>query len=273
MWFLLVVAATVYAFGVGRLWRRAGSGGGIEYWRTICFGAGLLALAAGGSGVAVRLAASAFSAHMVQHELFMLVAAPLLVLGRPDLALLWGLPRYWRTAAETKARWSGIARTMRWLLHPGVAFLIHAAAIWLLHIPSWFEAGLASEGLHAIQHLLLMATALLFWWSVIAGRYGRVGYGASVVYVFGTAIHTGVLGALIATAGSVWYGSYLTTTVPWGIDALHDQQLAGLLMWIPAGGILIVAGVAFAGAWLAESERRLRRPSPQTRSRKGHCRT
>ena len=93
---------------------------------------------------------------------------------------------------------------------------------------------------------------------MVHGRYGRQGYGLSVFYVFLTAIHSGALGALLTVAPSPWYSYYVRQGSARQIDPLGDQQLAGLLMWIPAGIIFIVLGLALFAAWMGEAERRVR---------------
>jgi putative membrane protein len=83
----------------------------------------------------------------------------------------------------------------------------------------------------------------------------RIGYGLSVLFVFTTALHSGALGALLTWSSSVWYGSYAHRAPAWG--ALEDQQLAGLIMWVPAGVTFVVVGLALFAAWIGESERRV----------------
>ena len=82
-------------------------------------------------------------------------------------------------------------------------------------------------------------------------------YGLAVLYMLTTAIHSGLLGALITFARTVWYPAYEGKTEAWGLTALQDQQLGGLIMWVPACTIYIVAGLALFAAWLRESERRV----------------
>ena len=102
------------------------------------------------------------------------------------------------------------------------------------------------------------STAALFWWGMVHGRYGRAGYGVGVLYVFLTALHSTVLGALLTVAPNPWYGAYARATHGPHTDALGDQQLAGLIMWVPSGVIFIVVGLALFAAWLGEAERRAR---------------
>jgi cytochrome c oxidase assembly factor CtaG len=84
-----------------------------------------------------------------------------------------------------------------------------------------------------------------------------MGYGAAVLYVFTTSIHSGLLGALLTFSRSVWYPSYVGLTTSWGLTPLEDQQLGGLIMWIPAGVLYAIAGLALFAGWLRESESRV----------------
>ncbi|HUP49709.1 MAG TPA: cytochrome c oxidase assembly protein, partial [Thermoanaerobaculia bacterium] len=90
----------------------------------------------------------------------------------------------------------------------------------------------------------------------VHGRYGRLGYGMAVLFVFGTALYSGALGALITLAPRLWYPIYGSRTAALDIDPMTDQQLAGLIMWIPAGTILIIVALALFAAWLGAMERR-----------------
>jgi putative membrane protein len=196
---------------------------------------------------------------MSQHEILMLVAAPLLVLGRPLIAFLWALPLSWSRSLGNLRKITWINRLWRALTIPLVAWLIHAIALWVWHIPALFDATLHSEAIHTLQHLSFLLSALLFWWALIHGRHGAMGYGAAVLYVFTTSVHSGALGALITIAGSVWYPSYAPLTASWGLTPLEDQQLGGLIMWIPAGLVYVIAGLALFAGWLREADLRATR--------------
>ncbi len=193
-----------------------------------------------------------FSMHMTQHELLMLVAAPLVTLGRPLVPMLWALPTAWRHSLK-----GGGGFTPVWsrLTSPTVVFMLHAAALWVWHLPPLYEAAVLDDRVHALQHVMFTGTACLFWWGLVRGRYGRLGYGAAVFYVFATAMHSGGLGALITFASAPIYPLYVHRAQH-GVDPLVDQQLAGLIMWIPAGVVLTIFGLALLSAWLGESERR-----------------
>jgi cytochrome c oxidase assembly factor CtaG len=143
--------------------------------------------------------------------------------------------------------------------------MIHAVALWTWHIPVLMEAVLHNEFVHAMQHTSFLLSALLFWWALIHGRQSALNYGAAVLYMFTTALHSGLLGALITFANRVWYPAYIDRTAAWGLTALEDQQIGGLIMWVPAGLVYIVAGLALFAGWLSESDKRAPQFAPSAK--------
>jgi cytochrome c oxidase assembly factor CtaG len=139
---------------------------------------------------------------------------------------------------------------------PLAAWLIHALALWLWHAPVLFIATLNSDLIHALQHISFLGSALLFWWALLENHGGRLGYGGAILYVFTTAVHTSVLGAWLTFAPTVWYTPYAATAPAWHLTALQDQQLGGLIMWIPAGVLLTAIGLGLLMKLVGESERR-----------------
>jgi cytochrome c oxidase assembly factor CtaG len=250
----LGLSLLLYVIGVTRVWRKASAGRLVSKYEVLAFAFGWLALFIALVSPLHPWGRVLFSAHMTQHEVLMLIAAPLLVLGRPALPFLWALPlnaaRF--TGALTKTK--PFQRYWRFLTNPFVAWAIHALALWIWHIPVLFEATLTSELVHTLQHLSFLLSALLFWWSLIHGPQGLMGFGAATLYVFTTSLHSGLLGALITFANTAWYPSYSGYTASWGLTPLEDQQLGGLIMWIPAGLVYILAGLVLFAGWLRESE-------------------
>lgn len=207
-----------------------------------------------------RLGDVLFCAHMTQHEILMLVSAPLLVISRPLVTFLWALPFDWRRSLGRWSKESYVQQSWGFLTDPFSAWWIHAVAIWAWHIPYLFDLTLASNLVHSAQHLSFFLSALLFWWSLFYAR-GRRSYGAGVLYVFTTAIHTGILGALLTFSSRPWYSPYLRTTEAWGYTPLEDQQVGGLIMWVPASLVYLAAGLYLFSAWLKESDAALVRTS------------
>jgi cytochrome c oxidase assembly factor CtaG len=208
------------------------------------------------------LALERFSIHMAQHELMMLVGVPLMMAGRPLAACVLGLPTALRPHAAKMLQSGPASSTWRVLTTPVVAWTLHGAATWIWHAPPLYEWAVRNEAVHAVQHLFFIGTSALFWWGLLYGRYGRLGYGAAVFYVFTTTVHTGLLGALITFARAPLYQTYSASAAVHHVDALGDQQIAGLLMWVPAGIVLTGTGLALFAAWLGEAQRRTPSPHP-----------
>ena len=250
----LLVGGALYLLGLARLWQHAGAGRGVHTRRALAFAAAWLVTAAVLLGPLDALAARLFSAHMLQHEALMVVAAPLFVIGRPLGAWAWALPLEWRRAIGHFFHRPGWRRPWLVVTGPLAAWLVHALALWLWHIPAWFEAALANDGVHALQHASFLLAALLYWWSVF-GLGPRRNRGAAMASLFTTMIHTGALGALLTLSPVAWYPSYAGRTLAFGLDPLEDQQLGGLVMWIPAGFAYVACGLATAAQWLQRPDR------------------
>lgn len=243
----LVLTAGLFAIGS---WRKHGSK---RIWEPSCFVGGWLALFVALVSPLHAWGSVLFSAHMTQHEVLMLVAAPLLVLSRPLVTFLWAFPLEWSRRIGNIGKIGWVSRAWQVLTIPLVAWLVHAVALWIWHVPVLFEAVLHNEWVHMLQHLSFLCSALLFWWALLYGPKGALGYGAAVLCLFTTSIHSGALGALLTIAGSVWYPSYIGLTGAWGLTPLEDQQLGGLIMWIPAGLVYVIAGLALFAGWLREA--------------------
>ena len=246
----LALTAWLYFGGLLRLWWSAGRGRGIHGWEAGAFGAGWIVLAVALISPLHHWGETLFSAHMVQHELLMAVAAPLLILGRPLVPIVWALPLRWRRSA---GHWTAVAPVQsmwRVLSLPLTASALHAAAIWLWHAPPLFEATLHNDLIHVLQHLSFLGTGLLFWWALLREHRGRLGRPAAVLYLFTTSVHTTILGALLTFSSRVWYPIYGSGLRAWGLTPLEDQQLAGLIMWVPAGLIYLIAALGISATWL-----------------------
>ena len=249
----LTVSGVLYWRGSRRLAARHAR---VRAAEPIAFWAGWLTAIAALLPQVDRAAAELFSVHMAQHELLMLVVAPLMIAGRPILPWLWALPSHVRAGAGTAIGCPTISGAWALLTMPLVAWTLHGLAIWVWHLPALYEAALRDDGIHAVQHAMFVGTAVLFWWGLVYGRYGRAAYGAAVLYVFATLVHTGLLGAMFALSERSFYPLYVERAEAAGVDAVADQQLAGLYMWVPSGIVLTLFGLALFAAWLGEAERR-----------------
>src|SRR5205085_1483635 len=115
----------------------------------------------------LRLAEASFSMHMVEHEVLMVAAAPLLVAGRPLVPWLWAFAPATRRRLARAGTHPILNRPWRLLTHPAAAWGLQGAALWAWHMPAPFAAAVASPALHLAQHVSFLATALLFWWSLL----------------------------------------------------------------------------------------------------------
>jgi putative membrane protein len=204
-----------------------------------------------------------FSAHMTQHEILMLISAPLFVLSRPLVAALWAIPKSWRRNTKKFFKSRTIEKSWNFLTNAFIAWLIHAVALWIWHVPSLFQATLKSDFIHTLQHTSFFLSALLFWQAILASPRGLMSYGVGVLYLFTTMMHSGLLGAFLTFTTTVWYPAYEKSTASWGLTPIEDQQLGGLIMWAPAGIVYIVAGLLMFAGWLRESEKRVLRRERQ----------
>jgi putative membrane protein len=255
---VLLLAAAGYALGLARL-RARGQAISYAYARAVAYTSGLAAIALAQLSPIDTWSEIKFSAHMGQHELLVLFAAPLVVVGRPELVMRAALPAGVRKDLGNWAHRPAMVLALRVLGNRWFAVVLHGVTTWLWHVPVLFEAALHSESIHALQHLTFFGTSALFWWSMARGRYGRMGYGIAVVFVFITAMHKGLLAMLFTVAGRTFYPTHVARTEALGHDALSDQQLAGLLMWVPAGAVMAALALALFVAWLGAIERRAER--------------
>ncbi len=257
-WMLLpmLLAAALFALGFLRLRGRSANGRRGLDRRGAIFAAGLGALAGATLSPLHALGARSFTAHMAEHELIMLAAAPLLVWSRPLSLMLWAFPARARQALAVLPRSAAGAGLWRMFTDPLLATVLQAAALWTWHLPSLFDLALKSQAWHAAQHLAFFVTALLFWSAMLSPR--RNPWTAAAL-LFVTSMASGALGAFMAFSASPWYAPYAALGLAvFGLTPVQDQQLAGVLMWVPGG--LFHAAVAVA---LLAPQLRSRPPTPE----------
>jgi putative membrane protein len=251
-WVVLPLAISALLYGVGRVrWHTVSARHAASARHDALFVIGWLITALALLSPLHVAGARSFALHMLEHELLMLGGAPLLVLSRPLPVMLWALPHGLRRGIGRLIHRPGIAGTWSTLTHPVVATMAQAAALWLWHAPALFGLALAGEGWHVLQHLSFMVTALLFWASMMDETRMRRHPMSAVVGLFFTALVSGALGALMAFSQSPWYVGYARMGMtPFGLTPVEDQQLAGLLMWIPGGVVHAAAALVIVSRLL-----------------------
>jgi len=239
----LLTLAGLYALGWSRLSRRAPRSPGARRPGLVVVGLAALVLAL--LSPLDGLADTLFVAHMVQHMLLIMVAAPALLLADPFPMVIWALPGAARLRAR---RWIGrssvAGRLWRTATSWPLAWIVSACILWGWHLPGAYDAALSHRLLHDLEHLSFFVGALVFWWPVIhpAPRF-RPGapYPLRVVYLVLGAFQTAALGLVLTLAPGVLYRSYAGGPRPGGLGALEDQTWGGVVMWGLGGLIDMIA--------------------------------
>jgi putative membrane protein len=210
----------------------------VEGWRQAAFAGGWALTSLALICPICPLSVSLFSARVGQHMFLVFVAAPVVALGWP--------------AGESSAS------AARW--RPVLAAGALAAALWVWHSPAPYVATFQSTAIYWLMHLTTFGAALLLWRSLLCA-WTRSLEGAAAAIVI-TVLQMGVLGAVITFAPRPLYEPHLYTAMTWGLTPLQDQQLGGVIMWVPAAVLLAAALAAGFAEALARSEARaLARPA------------
>ena len=225
-----VLAAVVVAYALlveKGPWRRAD----VAPWRRACFYGGWAMGAAALVSPLCPLSVSLFSARVGQHMILEMIVAPLIALGQPGVFV---------------AAWRGHLDAGRPVRQPARAVLIasgvFAVALWYWHAPGPYTATFESAAVYWLMHATAFGTALWLWVALLGAARDRLGAFLAAALV--TTLQMGFLGAVITFAARPLYAVHGLTTQAWGLTPLQDQQLGGIIMWIPAGAVLLVAILA-----------------------------
>jgi putative membrane protein len=249
-----VLAAALYALGgrgrVGRTSRRRRS-------REASFYGGVLVVLIALEPPFDTLADTSFAMHMAQHVLLMTAAPPLLVLGRPWPRMWLPFPHATRRAlvrelargrAGAPIRWAG-----RTLTRPPVALAAVSAAIGAWHVPSLYDAAVGNEGIHVLEHVCFLGTALLFWGPLLEAPpvRARVDHLRRAIWFGLAAVPGTVLAIVLAYASTPLYPAYASLSHrAFGLSPLGDQAVAAGVMWVPGSIAYVVAFIYFIYRWL-----------------------
>ena len=253
----MLVGLALYVIGWRRL-RRGPAARVLPRWRIWCYLAGLLALALAVLSPIAVFSERLFFMHMVQHLLLLLIAPPLLWLGMPLIPVIWGLPAGIRRPI---GRWMCSAHGLGHLLtSPMVAVAVYTATIALWHVPRLYDAAQGASLTHDLQHVMFLGTALLYWWPVIhpSGGRRRLSYGLAIPYLLPPFLEGMLIGVLLTFTDRLVYTTYEDMEPTWGMQALDDQQLGGLIMWVPGGMLFLIPLIGLIAMLLREEQ-----PSPR----------
>ena len=245
--------------------RAGGSGWGqwnASRWRAVAFWSGLGTILVALDTPIETLARQLFWAHMTQHLLLIMVAAPLLVVGAPWLQIWRGLPLpIRRPLARTAVRHPALAgprRAFAWSSAPVGAFVLSTANLWFWHWPAVYDLTLRNHAVHHLEHGLFLGLGILFWAQVIDQYpfHARLSQFKRVIFVFGGIIASWALAAVLAFATAPFYSYAALTWRPGGISALTDQQFGAGVMWVPGSITYSIVFIACLYLWFREEDAR-----------------
>ncbi|MEU4244695.1 cytochrome c oxidase assembly protein [Actinoplanes sp. NPDC026619] len=251
---ILAVAAlgAAYGRGVQELWTRRGVGVVLPGWRVAAFGAGLLILLSAQQGPIHEASERSLAGHMTQHMILMLVAGPLLAAGSASLPLVVAAPRRLRRALGRLRA----AAASRWLRRPLNTALIaaglHTGVLWFWHLPVPYRWVEENELVHGFEHLTLVSAAWFLWSTLVGSRAARLSPPVGFLLLFATGMPAAALGAVLTLAPAPIYAAEFLA----GPDPLADQQLAGLIMWVPMDVVMLIAAIVLFLRWITALERR-----------------
>jgi len=239
---LALATLAAYATGFARLRRRSLHGRSELSGRGRFFALGWLILVGATLSPLHQLGGRSFTAHMAEHELIMLAAAPLLVMSRPLGVWLWAFPAAVRRRLGAAGKSRPVQGAWTLLSDPWVATVTQGAILWVWHLPSLFDRALKSEAWHVAQHVSFFVAALLFWSAMLGPRRSPW---TTAACLFVTSMIGGALGAFMALSQSPWYAPYASLGLAaFGLTPAQDQELAGALMWVPGGLLHAVVAIA-----------------------------
>lgn len=248
--FPLLLVFVLYSLGLRQLWR-GGGGRGVSCIQAGSFIAGGALVLITWSGPLNRGAASSLAAHVAQHMVLMGAVPPLLLLGRPGVVTLGLLPT--RTARALTAPLRKARRLQFWALlaSPVTAMLVQSAVMWSWHLPAAMDLAIQNAGWHGVMHASFLATGLWFWAALLRSiRNPDAGAGSGALAIVGSMMAMGLLGALLTFADRPRYPVYAELAAQLGRSALGDQQLAGLIMWVPSALPYLIGGLIITALWL-----------------------
>lgn len=251
---LVLVLAAAYLFGLARLSSRAHASP-LESKRVYAGVGGFAAIYIALAGPFDAFAAEAFWLHMLQHIVISMVGTPLILLSSPMPAYLWSMPETVRQGAGELLRSDGVLiRSLRWLIDPRITLLLFVGNLYVWHSPVLFSAALDNDAVHYLQHFSFFASAALFWWPIIgpAPVRSKLSYPQRLIYLLLVVTPTAVLASIITLSRGVIYDDYQGTPMHFGMTALEDQTLAGLILWLPGNALYLAALTAIFFTWASK---------------------
>lgn len=251
---VLITSGTLYGVAVRKI-RRQTSRSVLPPARAACFGVGLLVVATALIGPLDTMADTRFSAHMVQHLLLILVAAPLFSVATPLTALVVSLPTRVRRHTTTPFLRSRLAAV---IFSPLFALSSFVLVLWVSHLPAVYDAAVENQSLHDLEHLLYLLTSVLFWSAVTGLDIGpsRLAYPARLLYLFVSMVAMEAVGLVLSQTNHALYPAYVRAGAGSALSAAKDMHTGAVLMWLSGMIVVVPTMAAVLISWLADDERR-----------------
>ncbi|MCA9953333.1 MAG: cytochrome c oxidase assembly protein [Anaerolineales bacterium] len=272
---VLALAGTLYSRGWWHLRQRSGAAQRYRRsvrsrwrlavtWRLVSYWVGLFSVALALLSPIDALGQQLFFMHMVQHLLLIMIAPPLLLVANPMPFVLWGMPGKLRRKvgglfSQALHRESGFRRWLRQLTQPGIVWMLWVISLIGWHDPNMYNLALRHEWVHNAEHLSFFIASMLLWWHLTGAgprvhkQFGLLGRIALVMSIVPVNMLTGVV---LAFAEQPYYSYYEAVPRLWGISVLADQQLGGVIMWVPGSMMYIIAALVLIGRFLSQEERK-----------------
>jgi len=258
-WWITAVTLVVIVWYAAGVRRRARHGRRESVRRQLAFYSGVLILHFAVEPPLDVLEEHLFSAHMFQHMIIRVVGPMLLALSVPLANLIAGLPRPLRTyVLKPLVSARPLQKLWNFLVHPFWSAVLWMAAFYVWQWPPYFNMTILHEGIDDFQHIVLLITALFFWWMAFdpRGRPGAVRYGVRVLAVLATLFPNILIGAYITFTHLDLYRAYDISGRIWGVSRLLDQQIGGLLIWVPGSMMTVIGALIVFVRWLREESSR-----------------
>lgn len=229
-------------------------------WRLVVYWLGVSSVALALVSPLDVLAGQLFFMHMIQHMFLIMLAPPLIWLTNPMPVLVWGLPMTWRRAIGRflfQQNAPGRATLYR-LTGPATSWFLFFMVLWGWHSPDAYDLTLRNPIAHNVEHLTFFAASMLTWWHITGAGprwHKRFGYLGRAIFALSFVPVNMILGVSIALAPAPIYAYYTTVPRLWGLSALTDQQISGVIMWIPGSEMHIYAVIILVARWLRAQER------------------
>lgn len=245
---LLAAAVACYARGILAL-RQHPQGRRRSRWQPAALVLAVVIVVVIGASPLAELTENRLWTHMLQHQGFLLVAAPLLAASSPGAAVLAGMPH------AVRGRLVRVARGLRLpaLNNALLAWAVSQAAMWAWHLPGPYDAAVRSEPVHLSEHATFLLTGWWFWSHVLGHR--RLADLPAAGYVAAAMLPGSALGAVLTFPRHPLYPAQATLSRAAGIDPLLDQRLGGIAMWVPMDFFYVALAVFFFSRWMGSTQR------------------